>query len=80
MESADRDAAIEAIRVAATEERFTPEETDYHRFLECQQLQQASSILANACAELDASRRATAFTARTFTPLHPPPGWLPPPI
>ena len=71
-----RDRVAREIRsLAEASDRIDP---NLKRFLECPKLQRASAALGAAAAALSRGRQHSAFTAATFTPLHAPPGWLPP--
>lgn len=55
-------------------------DTTFEAYLRCEKLQESSRVVGSAAGRMLDRGAASAFTARTHTPLPSPPGWLPPPI
>lgn len=76
-------AALEEVeRTAGTTDEDEPDPLNITRFLLCPEpgLQRASAVIGEAVQSGLRPRQESAFRAATYTPLTPPPGWLPPPV
>lgn len=76
-------AALEEVeRTAGADDPDEPDPLNIKRFLTCPEpgLQQASAMVGEAVQGGLRPRVHSAFRAGTYTPLPPPPGFLPPPV